>query len=417
MATEKHALVFGASGVSGWGVVNQLTTYPTPTTWASITGTTNRQLSPSDAFLPEDSRISLVSGIDLTKSAPEVAQIMKAKIPNIGKITHVFFTAYVHMNERTFQILQDSYSHLAEGAVEPPTPHTPDWHKMVRELNIGIVQNATGALNEIAPNMRFFVMQTGGKHYGMDSGPQVVPGLLNPPYEESRPRLTGKAAEPVFYYGQCDAVAAANKGQSWTWCEARPDVIVGFVPSLGSVSGQDAARLLGLYLSLYRKVHGEGSEVPFPGTQKSWTNVHTDSFQDTIGKVSIWAAINDHGDGTAFNCVDKPTTWKEKWETICAFFNLKGTGPGDKAWGMMDVMTWVQQNKEARDQLIKESGLIGDSWENANWIFLFAILVVIDYDREYDMKKAQGLGFADQSQGAHGWIETFKRLRTAKIIP
>jgi hypothetical protein len=45
------------------------------------------------------------------------------------------------------------------------------------------------------------------------------------------------------------------------------------------------------------------------------------------------------------------------------------------------------------------------------------VTVVLDYDKEYDMRKAQGLGFKDQASGAEGWLETFKRLRAAKIIP
>jgi hypothetical protein len=346
-----------------------------------------------------------------------VSQTLKEQIKNIDRITHVFFTAYIHLNEWTFKIIQESYSGLAKGAIELPKPRTPGWHKMVQELNIGIVSNATRALNLVAPNLQFFVMQTGGKHYGMDSGPQLVSSLLNPPYEESRPRLTGEAADPVFYYGQCDAVTAASKNKSWTWCETRPDVIVGFVPSFGSVSGQDAARLLALYLSLYRKVHGENANCPFPGSQKSWTNVHTDSWQDTIGKISIWASLNSKGNGEPFNCVDLPTAWKEKWGTICADFGLRGTGPREEPWEITEAMEWVHKHKKGREHMIKESGLIGDSWEGANWIFLRAILVVIDYDREYDMKKVQGLGFEDQSQGAQGWVATFRRLREARIIP
>jgi hypothetical protein len=413
MASENHALVFGASGVSGWGIMHELVSYPTSTTWTSIIGATNRPLSPAEAHLPDDLRISLVSGIDLTAGVPEVARLLREKVKNIEKITHVFFTAYIHVTERTFALIKE---HGLGGAVaEPPQYGTPDYHKLVTESNVAIVKNATGALNEVAPNLQFFVMQTGGKHYGMDSGPQAVPSLLNSPYEEERPRLTGDLAKPVFYYGQIDAMEEASKGKSWKFSETRPDVIVGFVPSLGSVSGQDGARVVALYLSLYRKIHGEGAECSFPGTQRSWTNSHTDSWQDTIAKVSIWTALNDYAG--PFNCVDQPTTWKEKWPAICDFFGLKGDGPKAKPIEMMEPIQWVHGHKKEVEELIEENGLIGDSWTNANWLFFWAILVVLDYDKEYDMKKATGLGFKDQASGAKGWLESFKRLREAKIIP
>ena len=413
MTSDNHALVFGASGVSGWGIMYQLLSYPTSTTWSSINGVTNRPLSAKDTYLPDDARLHLASGIDLTKPASEVAQLLKEKIQNIDKITHVFFTAYIHLNERTFQIIKE---HGLGGEIkEPPQQRSTDWHQLVKDANTAIVRNTTGALNEVAPNMKFFVMQTGGKHYGMDSGPSAVPSLLNSPYEESRPRLTGEVAAPIFYYPQVDAVNEASKGHTWKFSETRPDAIVGFVPSLGSVSGQDIGRLLGLYLSLYRKVHGDGATIAFPGSQKSWRNRHTDSWQDTIGKLSIWTAINDHAG--PFNCVDRPTTWEAKWPAICADFGLKATGPGEKPWSMLEPMQWVQQHDKEVRELIKDHNLIGDSWQGANWVFLWAILVVLDYDREYDMRKAQELGFKAQASEAEGWLETFRRLRKAKIMP
>jgi hypothetical protein len=386
--------------------------YPTPTTWSSITGLTNRPLSLKDSHLPNDPRISLASGVDLTKPVSEVAKLLQEKVKNISKITHVFFTAYIHINERTFALIKDQSRFRMD---EMPQDHSTDWHKLTSDLNSLIVRNATGALNEVAPKMKFFVMQTGGKHYGMDSGPDAVPSLLDSPYEESRPRLTGALADPIFYYGQIDVCEEASQGRGWTFSETRPDVIVGFVPSLGSVSGQDMGRVLALYLSLYRKVHGDGAEIRFPGSMKSWTNSHTDSWQDTIGKVSIWTAINGHAG--PFNCVDKPTTWREKWPAVCGDFGLKGLEPEGEPWGVMDPMKWYQQHTSEVKDLIEQHDLIGDSWASANWVFLWAVTMVLDYDKEYDMRKAQGLGFKDQASGAEGWLETFKRLRDAKIIP
>ena len=91
ITTPKHALVFGASGISGWGVITQLLSYPTKETWGSIVGLTNRPLSKPDALLPDDARLSLVSGVDLSGSEASVIEALKEKVPTIGTITHVFF--------------------------------------------------------------------------------------------------------------------------------------------------------------------------------------------------------------------------------------------------------------------------------------------------------------------------------------
>lgn len=87
-----HALILGASGISGWSILNRSRTYPSPTTFSRITGTTNRPLTLEQARIPEDDRIQLVSGVDFTKTIEEVAATLKEKIPDVHTVTHVFFT-------------------------------------------------------------------------------------------------------------------------------------------------------------------------------------------------------------------------------------------------------------------------------------------------------------------------------------
>lgn len=89
--SSKSALVFGASGISGWSVLKEIIVYPTSETFDSVVGTTNRPLSIADARLPDESRLKLVSGIDLTLSSEKVINLMKAGIPDIANITHAYF--------------------------------------------------------------------------------------------------------------------------------------------------------------------------------------------------------------------------------------------------------------------------------------------------------------------------------------
>ena len=92
---KKHALVFGASGISGWSILNQALSYSTPITFDQITGLTNRPLSIEDAGLPSDPRLQLANGVDLTGSVESVVSSLKEKVKNVETTTHVFFTAYI----------------------------------------------------------------------------------------------------------------------------------------------------------------------------------------------------------------------------------------------------------------------------------------------------------------------------------
>lgn len=91
-----HALIIGASGISGWSLLNQTRTYPTPTTFSRITGTTNRPFPLEQAHIPEDSRVQIASGIDFTKPVETVAKTLKEKIPDVISVTHVFYTGEYH---------------------------------------------------------------------------------------------------------------------------------------------------------------------------------------------------------------------------------------------------------------------------------------------------------------------------------
>ena len=89
----KSALIFGASGVSGWAFVNEmLHDYPEKGIWGKVHALTNRPLKQEDTLWPVDERLNLVSGIDLLEGSQEDLQnTMKTKINGVEKVTHVYF--------------------------------------------------------------------------------------------------------------------------------------------------------------------------------------------------------------------------------------------------------------------------------------------------------------------------------------
>ena len=91
--TRKTALIFGASGVSGWAFVNEiLNDYPRKGIWDSVYALTNRPLSQKTAMWPDDPRLHLVSGIDLLEGTQEdLEDKLKSRIRGVKQVTHVYY--------------------------------------------------------------------------------------------------------------------------------------------------------------------------------------------------------------------------------------------------------------------------------------------------------------------------------------
>lgn len=89
----KHAVIFGASGVSGWAVVNQLLEgYPDGEVWNKVTALTNRPLSLEVSQWPKKDSLEIVSGIDILKgSLDDVKGVLKERVSDAENVTHIFY--------------------------------------------------------------------------------------------------------------------------------------------------------------------------------------------------------------------------------------------------------------------------------------------------------------------------------------
>jgi hypothetical protein len=91
--TGNHALVYGASGISGWAIVNAiLNGYPSKDTFSKVSALVNRPLTREMALWPDDPRLQIVSGIDLLKgSQKELDETIKERVPGVENVTQVYF--------------------------------------------------------------------------------------------------------------------------------------------------------------------------------------------------------------------------------------------------------------------------------------------------------------------------------------
>jgi hypothetical protein len=136
--TDLQALVFGASGITGWAITNSALSYPTSSTFRRVVGLTSRPLSMEDSGFPRDPRLRLYSGLDLSQDAFSIAKYLKST-ENINDITHVYFAAYVHRGWGE----EDSESR--------------------RKENVDFIVNAVAAVEQVCPKLEFWTFPTGGK--------------------------------------------------------------------------------------------------------------------------------------------------------------------------------------------------------------------------------------------------------------
>lgn len=298
-------------------------------------------------------------------------------------MTHVFFTAYIQ---------KETFAEL-------------------KSINNTLLRIAAESISALAPKLKTIILQTGGKHYGVEFTDKLT---LHTPLKEETPRIPQPYADNIFYYSQVDILRELSSKAAWTFTEVRPDVIIGFVPGDNAM---DCARGLAIYLTLWQRVHGKGSTAPFPGTATSWKCKHTDSAQDMIARFEIHAALNHQrcGNGEAFNIADGDVvTWSDKWPGICEYFGLKGTGPAE---GTKKPSEFIEENKSGYDEVVKAEGLKMNAAEKYQAPFLDFVMGVFDFDRQYSLEKIRRVGFEDKKDTVKGYTDAFGRLKTAGIIP
>ncbi|KAL6706988.1 hypothetical protein ACN47E_004938 [Coniothyrium glycines] len=390
---SKSALVFGASGVTGWSFINEiLSDYPKSGIWKRAHALTNRPLSQSQSQWPKDERLNIVSGIDLlSNDQKSLEKELGKRIPDIDQVTHVYYLAYKAGTD-----VQKEFDEAVDM-----------WKKTVI------------AVDKLCPQLEFVVLQTGAKMYGchlLATVPEYSAPYITPPHRESQPRIKGSFGDMLFYHPQLDFISDFAANKSWSWCDTRPDIIVGFVPNQNFYS---LATSIGIYLSLWREVHGESARCPFPGTTKSWNALSNDSSSDMIARQTIHLSLSPNTQkGGGYNVADaqSPRTWSEKWPILCDYFGLTGTGPSQQP---PEIRTFIKENLETWKRMEQEKGLQQGHAHNDKVFpgFEYFLMTQFDFDRQYDMSKMYGTGFTEERGTRETWGGVFDRMKAAKIIP
>jgi hypothetical protein len=270
-------------------------------------------------------------------------------------------------------------------------------------------------MSKNCPRIQFVSLQTGGKTYGFEFYGQ--PGMpWNPPHRESNPRLPEPYRSKVFYYPQVDALTSTAMAHNWKFCEVRPEIIVGFTPRS---NGMGMAQALGIFLSLYRYLRGEGSEVVFPGDEAMWNVPRTDTSQDLLARFHIYASLHpEKTSGRAFNVADEDggSTWRDDWPRLCSYFGLKGVGPNAKD-SESKGLDWLMANQEKWADWMEKAGLkdIGQM-SNSSWDMLKVVLEFLPMDRRMDITESKKIGFGEHIGTVEGYFQAWDMMKKVKII-
>ncbi|CAN9448398.1 unnamed protein product [Alternaria sp. RS040] len=349
---SNHALVYGASGISGWSIVNAiLNGYPSKDAFSRVTAMVNRPLTRDMALWPDDPRLQIVSGVDLVRGTQEeLEEQIKEKVKDVETVTQVYFYSYKQIDDPDSEC----------------------------KTNEAMLERAVTAIDHLSSKLSYVVLPTGTKIYGcqmLDKFP-FADAL---PLKETLPPIPEPYLSQLFYYNQIDCLKRISKGKNWSWCEVRPDNIIGFVPNNNAYC---LAQTLALYLSLYQSIEGEGAKCPFPGTEKSWVNKYNESPQDMVAHFSIHASLNPEKTASqSFNVGGQEDSWSGKWPIICDCFGLKGTGPEE---GSPQPGAYIDAHKKEWEELEKKHNLKKGSVDSdiTHPGFQYFIMTMFDFDRQ-----------------------------------
>jgi len=88
-----HALVFGATGIQGWAIVNEiLNNYPNSEAFDRVTALSNRPFT-NNLLWPDSDKLLKISGLDLLANGGQngIERFLEYRIEDVATVTHVFF--------------------------------------------------------------------------------------------------------------------------------------------------------------------------------------------------------------------------------------------------------------------------------------------------------------------------------------
>jgi nucleoside-diphosphate-sugar epimerase len=352
---DRHALIVGVTGISGYNLAERLS----EDGWA-VTGVSRRA--------PQGLAGVRHLGVDITD-----ADATRSALSGDG-FTDMFFCTWSRQATEADNI-------RVNGA-------------MLRNVLDGL--DCDGALRHVG-------LVTGLKHY---LGPFESYGKVKPdtPFREEQGRLS----YDNFYYEQEDILFEAAARRGFTWSVHRAHTMIGW--ALGN------AMNMGVTLAVYGAICREtGRPFVFPGSPQQWDGVTDITDARLLAKQLEWAATTPAAADQAFNIVNGDVfRWRRMWGVLA---EALGVEPAPYPGHTTPLEEQMAQAGPVWDRIVERHGLVpSDLGQLASWWHSDADLGR-PLETFTDMGKSRRFGFLEYQSSDRSFLDLFDRLRDARIIP
>jgi nucleoside-diphosphate-sugar epimerase len=264
---QKVALVVGAQGVIGRGVVARLASLEG---WGEIIGLSRRGGAPAG-------RVRHIS-IDLLDRDD-----CRAKLGGLAGVTHIFYAAY-----------QDR----------------PTWAELVPP-NLAMLANVVETVEAAAKGLAHVSLMQGYKVYGAHLGPFKTPAKETDP-----PHLP-----PEFNVDQQAYLERRQAGKRWSWSAIRPSVVCGF----GLGNPMNLAVSIAVYAAIAREL---GVPLRFPGKPGAYDRLLEVTDAGLLARATVWAATDERCANQAFNVNNGDLfRWSDLWPKLARSLGVEAAPP------------------------------------------------------------------------------------------
>ena len=352
---ERHALVIGATGITGRNTAEHLAR----TGW-DVVGVSRKQGADRDGVRYLSADISDPASI--------------AAVADQVKPTHVFFNTWSRQETEALNI----------------------------EVNGAMLRNvleATGATGTV----EHVCLVTGLKHY---LGPfeAYAQNPAKPPFRESQPRLDHEN----FYYTQEDILWDAAGRFGFTWSVHRPHTVIGF--ALGN------AMNMGVTLAVYGTLAREsGIPFAFPGSPEQYDGTTDITDARHLAAHLAWAATAPEARNEAFNVTNGDTFhWRQMWEVVASGLGVEAAPypghPTPLADRMHEAATTWRRIAEREGLAEPDVDKLVSWWHSDSDLGRTV-------ETHADMAKSREAGFTEVQDSSQSFLDLFDRLRDERIIP
>ncbi|GJC91459.1 NAD dependent epimerase/dehydratase [Colletotrichum higginsianum IMI 349063] len=283
--TGLTAIITGANGISGFNTMRALLS--SPERWTKIYALSRSPPpEPMMALLSPEarSRVEVVT-CDFLKDAETLGETFKRA--GVRHADHVFFYSYIHKDWSEAEALVES--------------------------NAALLENFLGALEIAGVRPARFVLQTGGKNYGMHIG------RVRTPVVESDPQP--RHLQPNFYYPQEDLLRAFCERNGVSWNVIRPAAVIG----TSMHAGMNTFYPFAVYAIVQAR---KGEPIAFGGDWEQWQFEFYHCSATMTGYLTEWAVLQEDCANEAFNAQDGgPLSWERYFSELARWFGAEGVVP------------------------------------------------------------------------------------------